>query len=202
MGDEVTWFVKNHGRVWKAWLAKRQLREQRLLTAIYDVQMGIEWIAVTVDDLAADRDLRHHLGDLQAHAVAVSATLERLSILVKATRRVRGISPETENELLDLIEQRDRWSGVANLRHQAAHSSSRPDAWLKAIENEGLWELLAIMAAQNPRLQIEPVRWFFDHPPESYSELNEGAQRRLDAISSLSNAVFTRLLSEIRLPLG
>lgn len=198
MGPRLVWYVRQHESVWHRWLAKFHVREQRILSAIFDVLMGLEWVGVTVDDLGNPaRGKQRHLTDAQVHPIAVNAVLERLDDLVKLSRREMLINREVESTLLNRIGEARRSDGLVALRHLAVHSSARAkDAWLRAPESDRLWELLSLQLELEPEHPVDPVAWASEGQG-TFDDIAQSAALRFRRLRTLADLTFRHIHDQI-----
>ena len=140
-----TEYLRRHPTVWPRVLAAFDAGERRLLSALLDVQFGLDSVRFYSERALAATDLREFYMVTTVMPILVERLLQRMEHLAKKTRRIGLVDESTEDAVMaetNRYRTVDPFLGERDPSARGAYTSE--DAWLRTPERTRLWELVGI----------------------------------------------------------
>ena len=147
------YFVR-HPEVWKRKLRSFETSEREMLSAVFDIDFGLDLIRFLSDQALSAKDRRTIYAAAHMLAIGVQALFERLEHVVKRALRNEMIVKKTESMLLKDIEAHMN-DPLLRMRDASAHGSFvSAESVLRNPEQTRMWEALALTG-----ITAEPLAW-------------------------------------------
>lgn len=187
-GSPVEYF-KQHPDVWPRVLRSFDAPERRLLSALLDVQFGLDSVRFYSErGVAATNHRELHMA-MTVMPVLVERLLERMEHLIKRARRAGLVDEQTEKAVMrELARYRDADSFLSERGPSAHGAYVSEDAWLLTPEQQRLWELAALTTAPK-----DPMSWTYEGDVDP--EIHAATRGRLAAVEVTIGRALGTLLS-------
>ena len=187
-----TEYFEQHPDVWPRTLRSFDAKERRLLSALLDVQFGLDSVRFYSErSLAATNHREIHMA-MTVMPVLVERLLERMEHLIKQARRAGLVDEATESAVMVEVARYRNADSFLSERGPSAHGAYvSEDAWLRTPEKNRLWELAALTTVPK-----DPMAWTYqgDIDPEIHTD----TRGRLAAIEATMGRALGMLLSGLR----
>lgn len=183
------YFVR-HPDVWERNLRSFEASEREMLSAVFDIDFGLDLIRFLSDQALSAKDRRTIYAAAHMLAIGVQALFERLDHMVKRAYRNGMIVKKTEIRLLKDIEARMN-DPLLRMRDASAHGSFvSAESVLRNPERTRMWEVLALTG-----ITAKPLAWM--HEGEVDSEFHKQTGVRLSAVETLVGGVLAGITAEM-----
>ena len=166
--------------------------ERRLLSALLDVQFGLDSVRFYSERALAATDLREFYMVTTVMPILVERLLQRMEHLAKKTRRIGLVDESTEDAVMAETNRYRSVDPFLGERDPSAHGAyTSEDAWLRTPERTRLWELVALSTAPG-----DPMAWTYQG--EIDPGMHTGTRGRLAAVEAAAGRALGTLLSGVR----
>ena len=192
-GKSAAEYFLRHPEVWKRRLRSFEASEREMLSAVFDIDFGLDLIRFLSDQALTAKDRRTIYAVAHMLAVGVQALFERLDQMVKRAHRNGMIVKKTEIRLLKDIKASMN-DPLLRMRDASAHGSFvSAESVLRNPERARMWEVLALTG-----ITAKPLAWM--HVGAVDSEFHEQTRARLSTIEMLVGGVFAGIVAEMSSP--
>ena len=183
-------YFGRHPDVWVRRLGSFEASERETLSAVFDIDFGLDLIRFLSDQALAAEDRRMIYATSHMLAIGVQALFERLEYLVKRAFRNEMIVKKTEIKLLKEIKAHMN-DHLLLMRDASAHGSFvSTESILRHPERIRMWEVLALSSTT-----AEPLAWMYMGMVDS--EFHKLTRARLRAIETLVGSVLAGIATEM-----
>jgi hypothetical protein len=172
---------------WAALVGAVPYPEPRFLTAIHDLDLGLDALRCTVESALAATNARIWFTASGNVSVRYAGVLERTQDLAKVGRRLHVVPAALADEIIEAIEARAD-APILKFRHEVAHSAQRPESVVTSAVRARLWELIAL-SGQNPR----PLESTYTFKDADMAEWTTRHQAGLADVESLVTGYYARI---------